>query len=118
MIDGRRETVFGALVDVWRARRQGSKDLRARQGRFELDEIRGIDLSQIVQTTPTTLGVRLRVSRGAGAESVWHEVRASVRRILDAHGLANVIVGRGDEEPEQSPGGKYRTVIPLPENHA
>ena len=85
---------------------------------FELDEIRGIDLSQIVQTSPTTLRVRLRVSRGAGAENVWHEVHASVRRILDAHGLANVVVERGEEAPEQSSGGKYRTVIPLPENHA
>ena len=108
MIDGRRETVVGALIDAWRARRQGPSGL--------LDEIR-IDLSQIVQTNPTTLRVRLRVSRGAGAESVWHEVNASVRRILDAHGLANVTVERGEEEPEQSSGGKYRTVIPLLEHH-
>ena len=83
---------------------------------FELDEIRGIDLSQIVQISRMTFRVRLRVSRRAVVDGVWHEVDASVRRILDAHGLANVSVERGEEEPEQTSGGKYRTVVPLSES--
>ncbi len=79
---------------------------------FELDELRGIELSQIVQTAPTTLQVRLRVAQGADAERVWRDVHAMVTRILAASGLSHVSVERATESPEQSPGGKYRTVIP------
>ena len=33
--------------------------------------------------------------------------------LLAKHGLDHVTIERADEPPEQSPGGKYRTVIPL-----
>lgn len=34
-------------------------------------------------------------------------------RVLEQHGLHDVTVERADEPPVQSPGGKYRAVIPL-----
>lgn len=88
----------------------------------ELDEtfavgtsIPGVELFQIVQTTPASLRVRLRPASSAGAdpERVWRAVRAEITRLLTGHGLGHVTVERAGEPPEQSPGGKYRTIIPL-----
>ena len=79
---------------------------------FDLDEVQGIELSQIVQTAPTTLRIRLRVAGGADAERVWRDVHDTVTRILAANGLTHLSMERATEPPEQSTGGKYRTVIP------
>ena len=80
---------------------------------FEFDHIPGIELSQIVQTTPTTLRVRLRPATGADPHRTWQVVRRAIRRLLDDHELDHVTIERAGEPPEQSPGGKYRTAIPL-----
>jgi len=68
---------------------------------------------QIVQTTPTNLRVRLRPASGADPERVWQAVRSEITRLLAAHKLDRVTVERAEEPPKQSPGGKYRTIIPL-----
>ena len=80
-----------------------------------LDRTPGIELFQVVQTAPATLRVRLRTAGPAGAdpERVWRSVLDGIAGLLASHGLHHVAVERADEPPERSPGGKYRTVVPL-----
>jgi phenylacetate-coenzyme A ligase PaaK-like adenylate-forming protein len=80
---------------------------------FEVDSIPGVELFQIVQTTPTSLRVRLRLAAGVDADRVWQAVLGAIRRLLTEHKLDHVTVERAEEPPEQSRGGKYRTAIPL-----
>ncbi|MCL5110721.1 MAG: phenylacetate--CoA ligase family protein [Chloroflexi bacterium] len=80
---------------------------------FEVNHIQGIELCQIVQTTPTSLRVRLRLASGADPDRVWQAVRSEIMRLLTEHKLDHVTLERGEEPPEQSPGGKYREIIPL-----
>lgn len=75
--------------------------------------ISGIEQFQIVQTTPTILRIRLRLESGADPERVWQSLHNNVTRLLSGHKLGHVTVERAEEPPEQSPGGKYREVIPL-----
>ena len=77
------------------------------------ERVDGIDLSQIVQTSPTTLRVRLRLAAGSDSEGIWRSVSEALARLLDEHGLSHVRIERGSEPPEQSTGGKFRQVIPL-----
>ncbi|MFH8804226.1 phenylacetate--CoA ligase family protein [Streptomyces sp. NPDC017936] len=77
-----------------------------------LERIPGIDLFQIVQTAPTCLRVRLRSAAAADADQLWTAVRKEMAGLLTAHGAGQVSVERAHEPPEQSPGGKYRVVIP------
>ena len=80
-----------------------------------LDRTPGIELFQVVQTAPATLRVRLKTAGPAGAdtERVWRSVIDGIAGLLASHGLGHVAVERAGEPPEQSPGGKYRTVVPL-----
>jgi phenylacetate-coenzyme A ligase PaaK-like adenylate-forming protein len=80
---------------------------------FEVADSPGVDLFQLVQTTPAMLRVRLRPAPAADVDAVWQMVRAEIRRVLDARALTHVTVERAPELPEQSVGGKYRTVIAL-----
>jgi phenylacetate-coenzyme A ligase PaaK-like adenylate-forming protein len=80
---------------------------------FEVVDASEVELFQIVQTSPTNVQVRLRVALGADPSVIWTAVRAEVGRVLEKQGLRNVTVERAAEPPEQSAGGKYRTVIPL-----
>ncbi|GMV09901.1 MAG: hypothetical protein AMXMBFR55_16350 [Gemmatimonadota bacterium] len=80
-----------------------------------VDRVPGIELFQVVQTTPITLCIRLRVADGADLERVWQALRDELTHLLSERGLEHVAVERAEEAPEQSPGGKYREVIPLPE---
>jgi len=80
---------------------------------FEIDHIPGVELFQIIQTTPTSLQVRLRSAGGAEPDRVWQAARAAIARLLAEHGLDQVTIERTEEPPKQSPGGKYRAVIPL-----
>ena len=82
-----------------------------------LDRIPDIEMFQIVQTAPTSLRVRLRLAAGADTDHVWEAVRSAIRRVLEEHGLAHIAIDRAEEPPEQSPGGKYREVIPLAPRH-
>lgn len=78
-----------------------------------LDPIAGIDLYQVVQTSPSALRIRLRLS--GNPEEVWSRVEAGLRELLSRHGLGGLSIERGDEPPEQTPGGKVRPVIPFRE---
>jgi phenylacetate-CoA ligase len=80
---------------------------------FEMDHTPGVDLFQLVQTTPTSLRVRLRIAATADPDRVWRAVEADLARLLAAHDLEHVTIERGDEPPVQSFGGKYRPIIPL-----
>ena len=78
-----------------------------------VDRTPGVELFQIVQTTPTNLRVRLKPADGADPERVWPAVHAEITRLLTDNKLEHVTVERAEEPPEQSPGGKYREIIPL-----
>ena len=80
---------------------------------FDLDEVPGVALFQIVQSAPGTLRIRLRLTAHANVESAWDAAEGRLARLLRDHGLDDVRVERGTEPPEQSPGGKYRAIIPL-----
>jgi phenylacetate-CoA ligase len=78
-----------------------------------VDRTPGIELFQVVQTAPATLRVRLRPAPGVDPERAWTAVRAEITRLLSERGLGHVSVEHAAEPPEQSRGGKYRTVVPL-----
>lgn len=77
------------------------------------DSTPGIERIQIAQTTRGTLRVRLQPAAGAEPDRVWHGLHAGLERLLADHHVGHVAVERAAEPPEQSPGGKYRTVIAL-----
>lgn len=79
-----------------------------------VDRTPGVELFQIVQTAPTRLSVRLRPDAGADPERVRAGVREGITAVLADLGLEHVTVESAPEPPEQTTGGKYRTVIPLP----
>ena len=83
-----------------------------------VDRTPGVELFQIVQTTPTALSVRLRPEPGADADRVRTAVREGITGLLTDLGLPHVTVETDPEPPEQSTGGKYRTVIALPQGPA
>jgi phenylacetate-coenzyme A ligase PaaK-like adenylate-forming protein len=78
-----------------------------------VDRTAGIKQFQIVQITPSSLRVRLRLMEGADPEHVWQEVSAQISHLLAEHHLSHVTVERAEELPQQAPGGKFRTIIPL-----
>ncbi|GHP00998.1 coenzyme F390 synthetase [Reticulibacter mediterranei] len=78
-----------------------------------IDGLSGIELFQIVQTTPTSLRLRLRFATGADPDQVWQQVRTEVTRLLTEYRVGYITLERAEEPPQQSPGGKYRSVIPL-----
>ena len=78
-----------------------------------LDSVPEIELFQIIQTTPTSLEVRVRAAPAADREVIRQAVQKELAELLTEHELQHVTVEHADEAPEQSPGGKYRKVIPL-----
>ncbi|MCY1061540.1 hypothetical protein [Nannocystis sp. SCPEA4] len=78
-----------------------------------LDRVPGLAQFQLVQTAPATLRGRLRIAAGADVERVSQAVRDEVGRLLREHTLANVTLELADEPPQQSPGGKFRRIVPL-----
>ncbi|QBD79428.1 phenylacetate--CoA ligase family protein [Ktedonosporobacter rubrisoli] len=78
-----------------------------------IDSLPGIALFQIVQTTPTNLRLRLRYATGADPDSVWQHVQSEVTRVLTEYKVGHITLERAEEPPQQSPGGKYRSIIPL-----
>lgn len=77
--------------------------------------IPGIDLFQIVQTTPTHLRIHLRYVTGTDPAHVWQEVQGTLAHFLANQQLVHVTLEQATEPPQQSAGGKYREVIPLKE---
>lgn len=105
--------VQGRSADVLSFRRADGEMVSIAPLAFEIDHIPGIEQFQIVQTAATGLSVRLRITRGIAPDRVWQATEADIKRVLTQHGLDNVTIQHRDEPPQQSAGGKYRTVVPL-----
>lgn len=78
-----------------------------------VDRMPGIELFQIVQTTPTNLRVRLKTATGSDPDQVWRAFHTELAHLLAEYQLDHVTLEQAEEAPEQSPGGKYRTILPL-----
>lgn len=78
-----------------------------------LDRVAGLQRVQVVQTSPTSLRVRMLPAPDADAEKVWRTTSDELERLLAANKLTHVTLERATEPPEQTAGGKYRAVIPL-----
>lgn len=80
---------------------------------FEFDDIPGLQFAQFEQTAPNSLRVRLQCVPDAESDDVWPAVQAALRGLLAGYGLEHVSIERDPQPPQQSQGGKFRTVIPL-----
>lgn len=77
-----------------------------------VDRVLGAELTQVVQTGPESLEVRLRVRDGVDGLMVWGQISRELRTLLDARGLPNVAIVRSDREAEvDSASGKFRHVL-------
>lgn len=85
---------------------------------FQIDEIPGVELSQIEQTTGTNLRIRLKLAEGVDSDYIWQIVESEIKQLLKKHMLDHITIERAEELPEQSSGGKYRTVIPYKQHPA
>ena len=108
--------VQGRSGDVLKFSNENGEQVSIPPLALEVDQVPGVELSQIVQNSPTSLRVRLLPAAGADPERVWQDVQGEITRLLAAHKLDHVAVKRAEEPPEQSPGGKYREVIPWKAN--
>ena len=78
-----------------------------------LDHTPGVELAQIVQVGEVELSVRLRVAPGLDRALVWDRLREDLDQLLARFDLAHVRLRLFDDEPQQEPGGKFRTVISM-----
>jgi phenylacetate-coenzyme A ligase PaaK-like adenylate-forming protein len=80
-----------------------------------IDETPGVHRSQLVQTGPTSLRLRLDLTAGSTAEQVWDSACANLAEYFAAQGLSGVEIIRAAEAPETSvTSGKFRQVIAGP----
>lgn len=105
--------VQGRSADVLSFRTESGEQVAIAPLAFEVDHVPGVELFQIVQTTPTNLRVRLRLAASADQDRTWQAVQSEIGRLLSQHRLEQVTVTRASEAPEQGTGGKYRTVVPF-----
>ena len=80
---------------------------------LEVDHIDGVERFQIVQRAPDVLRVRLHFAANADTDRIWQIVHSEMSHLLKSRGLDQVMIEKADEGPQQSAGGKFRTVIPL-----
>jgi phenylacetate-coenzyme A ligase PaaK-like adenylate-forming protein len=79
------------------------------------DETPGVHRSQLVQTGPTSILLRLNPEPDAPAEQVWDSVCSNLAEYLATQGLAGIDIIRATEPPETSAtSGKFRQVIAGP----
>ncbi|MFW5906416.1 MAG: phenylacetate--CoA ligase family protein, partial [Desulfobia sp.] len=78
-----------------------------------LDRFRSIEQYQIVQTSPDTLHLRLRLGEDADPETVWNRVFEKITALLKAHEAGDIEILLSQEPPVPTPAGKYPTVIPF-----
>lgn len=75
----------------------------------------GMLRSQLVQTGPATIRLRLEAKPGADIELVWRDAVTSLKAYLVEQRLTNVELIRASEPPEQSVrSGKFRQIIAGP----
>lgn len=109
--------IRGRSAEVLRFPTQAGEEVSIPPLAFEIDHVPGVDLSQVVQTTPTNLRARLRFASGADPSQVWQRVHGELKHLLASHELHQVTIERAEEPPEQSKGGKVRQVVPLSGTH-
>jgi len=81
-----------------------------------IDHIPGIELFQVVQTSPHALRIRLCYPATYDRQEQnrqWQILHNELIRLLKSYGLDFITLERAAEPPQQSQGGKFRLVIPL-----
>ena len=78
-----------------------------------MDRIPGVQQSQLLQTGPTELSLRLRPAPGADPTRAEQEARQQITRVLTDHGLRHVHLTVDPDPPQLTAGGKLRMIIPL-----
>ncbi len=78
---------------------------------IEIDRVQGLDLFQLVQTSPTEVRVRLVPAASSDPDQVWQSVSSHIGKVLAEYHLEHVSLVRAPEPPEQTPGGKYSVVL-------
>jgi phenylacetate-CoA ligase len=107
--------VLGRVADIvtFGSKESGEIKITALQFSMIFDRISEVQLFQIVQTDSTTLLVRVRTIEGVNRDQVWKKIYDQISELLRNNKLDYVKVERASEPPEQTPGGKYREVLPL-----
>lgn len=80
-----------------------------------IEETYGVRRSQLIQTGPATIRIRLELKDGMDREKTWHDAFANLKTYLAKQRLANVELIRANELPEHSiRSWKFRQVIADP----
>lgn len=80
-----------------------------------IDETPGVHRSQLIQTGPATIRLRLELKAGVDGEATWRAVIAKLNAYLAEQRLDNLELARASEPPEQPARfGKFRHVIARP----
>ena len=75
------------------------------------EETPGVAGCQLIQRTPSSLTVRLRVENPRDEEAVWAALRNRLAAFLSTHGATTVTIEKADEAPALHPhSGKFREV--------
>ena len=75
------------------------------------EDTRGVAGCQLVQRTPSSLTVHLRVEDTGDEQAVWAALRKRLAAFLSAHGAATVTLEQAHEPPQLHPrSGKFRQV--------
>lgn len=76
-----------------------------------VEEVSGVRRTQVIQTGPRSLSVRLDLTGGNEEETVWERVERDLRAFLDQRGITDVDVELSPSPPERdSDSGKFRHV--------
>jgi len=76
-----------------------------------VEEVPGVQRTQIVRTGPDTLSVRLDFDESTDARDVWEQVERDLQEFLQRRDIADVQVERGAVSPERDDrSGKFRHV--------
>lgn len=77
-----------------------------------IEQARGIRRSQVIQTDPSTLRIRLEPERGIDPDALWRAIQRNLGAYLSSHGLSQVELVRATELPQADQrSGKFRQVI-------
>lgn len=105
--------VQGRSADVLSFRLNTASRSRSRRWRSHLITFLGSSCSRSFRPRRRDCAYDCVRRPGGDVDSVWRMVRSGLAHLLALHGLAHVTIERADEPPEQTSGGKYRTVMPL-----
>jgi phenylacetate-CoA ligase len=77
--------------------------------------VKEVEAFQVLQTSPTTLEIRLQYSSEIKEEikkQQWNVLVNELTKILKDRGLNEIRIVRSTELPQRTKGGKFRMVIP------